>query len=195
LHGVAGMESSINLMCGPAADQRLLSISIPENKIPFNTILVGFTGGIDSSLLLYLLVKLNREQKIPFIIQPITVTSTLGSLGPSIFEQWEYIPKVIEFIKTKHNHLINESMFLPGNPRLTMTQQTLQTYSQITKNNNNRLLYVGDTEHPPGMPVSYARNFSPNNKKIMQPFKNLIFITGINLVNYNRDYYENCCTA
>lgn len=173
MHGVVEMGGSINLVCGPQADLRTLTISIPENKNPLNTILVGFTGGIDSSLLLYLLVKLNREQQVPYIIQPITVNSALGSSGPPINEQWHCIPRVIEFVKNRHNHLINESMFLPGNPSLTMTQQTLQIYNQITKNNKNKLLFVGDTEHPAGMPVGYSRNFAPNNKKIMQPFKNL----------------------
>jgi hypothetical protein len=64
-------------------------------------------------------------------------------------------------------------MFLSGNPGLTITQQPLQIFSKLTKNNRNKLLFVGDTEHPPGMPVGYTRNFAPNNKKIMQPFKNL----------------------
>jgi len=167
------MESSITLLCGPATDQRLLTISIPENTNPLNTILVGFTGGIDSSLLLYLLVKLNLEQKIPYVIQPITVTSTLGSSGPPIFEQWQYIPMAIEFIKSKHNYPINDSIFFSGNPSLSLTHQILQIYSRITKNNKNKFLFVGDTEHPMNMPVDYARNFSPKNKKVMQPFKNL----------------------
>ena len=167
------MENSIKLLCGPLSDQRLLTISMPENTNPLNAILVGFTGGIDSSLLLNLLVKLNQEQTIPYIIQPITVTSSLGSLGPPIFEQWQYIPSVIEFIKVKHNYLINDSILLPGNPGLSLAHQTLQVYGRLMKNNKNKLLFVGDTEHPIGMSVTYSRNFAPNNKKVIQPFKNL----------------------
>ena len=154
----------IELMCGPDNDIRLLSISIPENTKNSNVILVGFTGGIDSSFLLYLIAKLNSVQEIPFIIQPITIGDR---------EQIEYIPKIIEFIKSETNQLINDSILIDVDNNLPINQQIKKVYYQyFNSSKNHKLLFLGDTEHPPNLRVDYIRNF-PKYKKLDQPFKNL----------------------
>lgn len=166
------MTSSIKLICGPTNDEQLLSISIPENDNPLNTILVGFTGGIDSSFMLYLLVKLNSEQHIPYIIQPITINSFNGSVDSPIVEQWHYIPKIIQFLRIKTHQLINHSKFLLGNSNLSGNVQLVQGLVSLLKNKDNKLLFLGDTVHPPNLTVSYVRTWS-THEQIVQPFSNL----------------------
>jgi hypothetical protein len=154
----------IELMCGPDNDVRLLSISIPENTETSNVILVGFTGGIDSSFLLYLVAKLNSVQKIPFIIQPITI---------GILERIEYIPKIIEFIKLETNQLINNTILIDVDNTLPINRQIKNMYYQyFNSSKNHKLFFLGDTEHPPNLRADYIRNF-PKYKKLNQPFKNL----------------------
>ena len=57
-------DSEFELECGPEYDRRILQIELPANNSPTNDILVGFTGGMDSCLLLYLLGALNNLQVI-----------------------------------------------------------------------------------------------------------------------------------
>ena len=68
-------DTNYELECGPEYDRRTLSISLPANDDPRNTLVVGFTAGMDSSLLLYLLGMLNSHQVIPYIILPVIIDS------------------------------------------------------------------------------------------------------------------------
>lgn len=68
-------EISYELECGPESDRQMLSLTLPGNTNPINTILVNFTGDASSCLLLYLLGMLNNMQEIPYIIQPVMVTN------------------------------------------------------------------------------------------------------------------------
>jgi prolyl 4-hydroxylase len=68
-------DSEFELECGPEYDRKTLHIDLPANNNPTNDILVGFTGGMDSCLLLYLLGALNNLQVIPYRIIPIFVTN------------------------------------------------------------------------------------------------------------------------
>jgi len=159
------MNNSIELMCGPEDDQRLLSIFLPKNEDFFNIISVGFTGGIDSAFLLYLVAKLNSMQEIPYIIQPITI------LGDKFIEQLEYIPKIIDFIKKTTEQQVQDTRFIHiDDPKINATKQLNQGFGEALQ--YSKLLCLGDTEHPPTLGVNYLRNFSKDSK-IYQPFKNL----------------------
>ena len=159
------MNSSIELMCGPENDQRLLSISLSKNDDFLNIISVGFTGGIDSAFLLYLVAKLNSMQEIPYIIQPITV------LGDKFAEQLKYIPIVIDYIKRTTNQQVYDTKFIHIDDTLiNATKQLNQGFGEALK--YSKLLCLGDTEHPPLLSIDYLRNFSKDTA-IYQPFQNL----------------------
>lgn len=63
-------DTEFTLEVGPDYDRRELKVTLPANNHPKNCIAVGFTGGYDSTLLLFLLCVLNSHQKIPYIIRP-----------------------------------------------------------------------------------------------------------------------------
>ena len=154
--------NNIELMCGLDNNVRLLSLSIPENTDPLNTILVGFTGGIDSSLLLYLLATLNSTQTIPYIIQPITL---IGSKIAS--EQQQYINPIIDYINDKTGQSISILIVESERPHSTAYNDALANY------NSSTLLYLGTTLLVSVLSSGYARNFPAFSARTMQPFKNL----------------------
>jgi prolyl 4-hydroxylase len=73
-------DTCYELECGPDYDRRTLTISLPANQDPKNTLVVGFTGGMDSSLLLFLLGMLNTHQIIPYIILPVAIDAFPASV-------------------------------------------------------------------------------------------------------------------
>lgn len=156
------MNNNIELMCGLDNNVKLLSLSIPENIDPLSTILVGFTGGIDSSLLLYLLATLNSTQTIPYIIQPITLT---GAKIAS--EQWQYINPIIDYINDKTGQSMSILMVESERPPSTAYNDALANY------NSSTLLYLGTTSLVSVLSPGYARNFPAFSTRTMQPFKNL----------------------
>lgn len=66
-------DTEFTLEVGPDYDRRELNVTLPANNHPKNCIAVGFTGGYDSALLLFLLCVLNSHQKIPYIIRPFVL--------------------------------------------------------------------------------------------------------------------------
>ena len=154
--------NNIELMCGLDNNVRLLSLSIPENTDPLSTILVGFTGGLDSLFLLYLLATLNSTQTIPYIIQPITL---IGSKIAS--EQWQYINPIIDYINDKTGQSISILI-------VESTDSLSVAYSDIlTEYSSSTLLYLGTTSLVSVLSPGYARNFPAFSTSTIQPFKNL----------------------
>ena len=167
------MSNSIELMCGPSNNEKLLSVSIPENNDPTNRILVGFTGGLDSSFLLYLLAKLNSTQTIPYIIQPITIDSSRGAVDTIIIEQWDLIPKILDIINKKTNAKMF-NMMIPGYPLLPNYFQIPRAYqTTLDASRYNKFLFLGTTLHVPILPVGFTRNFNKPDERYMYPFKDL----------------------
>jgi prolyl 4-hydroxylase len=89
------------LECGDENNKQLLNITLPGNDNPMNTIIVGFTGGLDSSLLLYLVGSLNNYQTIPYIIQPVCITSRNCYDQNKIYEDWENVELMQRLIQEK----------------------------------------------------------------------------------------------
>jgi prolyl 4-hydroxylase len=96
-------DTCYELECGPEYDRRTLSISLPANDDPRNTLVVGFTAGVDSTLLLYLLGMLNTYQVIPYVILPVAVDSHL-ILPPNengLGEDYRVIPLMVSLIQSR----------------------------------------------------------------------------------------------
>jgi len=101
-------NTELDIECGPIDDKRTLHIELPPNDKIGTGIVVGFTAGIDSSLLLYLLATINSYQTIPYIIQPVIVDNRLGCADypenrywNPINESFTSIIKMLKFIRSE----------------------------------------------------------------------------------------------
>ena len=144
------------LRCGPLSDRRLLFFNLPINRTLGNSILVSYTGGIDSALMLYLLAKLNNNQEIPYLIQPIVIDNRLGSnedphnkFAATITEVWPRIPDTINFFrKTFPNSQILPLIKRTGDPSLDRSSQIAQTVLKEFKEGGYKFIYSGTNENP-----------------------------------------------
>jgi hypothetical protein len=94
-------DVSYELECGPLDDRRNLTFDLPANYDPMNSIMVGFTGGLDSCLVLYLLGVLNNYQTIPYHIRPVYITSKNNVHNEGMLrENWEVVDKMVEYIQS-----------------------------------------------------------------------------------------------
>ncbi len=109
-------DSEFELECGPEYDIRTLHIELPANNNPTNDILVGFTGGMDSCLLLYLLGALNNLQVIPYRIIPVCINNieckdTVPRLG---MEDWDNVKLMRDIISNKIDGNITNVLRFPS---------------------------------------------------------------------------------
>lgn len=112
------------LEVGPDNDKRIMKIELPANYSPENTIVVGFTGGMDSALLLYILGALNSQQTIPYFIKPIIITSDNGSSNGLVIADNPYESEIVlDYIRSKINGNILNLTAWPGSPYLEPSRQ------------------------------------------------------------------------
>lgn len=144
------------LEVGPPEDKRTINITLPANRSPENTMVVGFTGGMDSSLLLYILGALNSQQTIPYFIKPVIITSENGSsTGLSIGDYHGDACVVLDYIRSKINGNIMNLTHYPAPAHLHPWKQInpglinfFNDYSGDRKYAKNLSLYTGTNEVP-----------------------------------------------
>jgi hypothetical protein len=172
------------LECGPSLDRRLMIFDLPDNNVQGNSILVSYTGGIDSALLLYLLAKLNNEQSIPYFIQPLVIDNRLGSaddpnnkFAAAITEIWPRIPDTIKsFQKTFSNSQILPLIKRTAHPKIKQTAQIGIAIQRVYRTGNYQYIYSGTNENPsdlecPGGPSRRPIEFVKDPLKV--PFLTL----------------------
>jgi hypothetical protein len=157
-------DTSFKLWCGPTDDQRMLDITLPANYNPSNTIMLGLTGGMDSSLLLYLVAALNTMQSIPYHIQPVVIDNRLGSsdnpnnkFASPINELWSVIRQMIVLIRDKlPGSNILDLIKASADPQLKHSEQIAPAMLSIFKKKNRhfeyKYIYQAITENPPELP-------------------------------------------
>jgi prolyl 4-hydroxylase len=109
-------DSEFELECGPVHDRKTLRIELPANNNPTNDILVGFTGGMDSCLLLYLLGALNNLQVIPYRIVPVFLNKLecLETAPALATEDWDNVKLMRDIIFNKIDGNITKVMRFPS---------------------------------------------------------------------------------
>lgn len=150
------MKSIIILECGPSDDRRTLHLELPVNTVNGNSILVSYTGGVDSALLLYLLAKLNNDQSIPYNIQPLVIDNRLGSTDNpnnkfawSITEQWPRISDTIKsYRKSFPNSRILDLIKRTANPEVVQRLQIGAAVRRFYNEGNYQYIYSGINELP-----------------------------------------------
>ena len=108
------VDTKFTIDCGPSNDRQILSVELPANNNPANVILVPFTGGMDSSLLLYLIGALNNQQSIPYHIRPICIYLIESDGTYSNLEDYQSVIDMYKLIKNKIGGNISSLMFEPG---------------------------------------------------------------------------------
>jgi len=150
------VDTSFELEVGPENDRRIMKVELPVNREPDNTIIVGFTGGMDSSLLLYILGGLNSQQVVPYFIKPIMITSDNGSLNSqAITDDKANAELMIDIIRNKVNGNILKLTTHPGPvDRIPQDQVPPGLHNYFTnidekrKYSNNMFLFSGSNEIP-----------------------------------------------
>jgi hypothetical protein len=109
-------DSEFELECGPAYDIKTLHIELPANNNSSNDILVGFTGGMDSCLLLYLLGALNNLQIIPYRIIPVFLNNIeCQDTAPDLStEDWDNVKLMRDIIFNKIDGNISKVLRFPS---------------------------------------------------------------------------------
>ena len=144
------------LECGPINDRRILNMELPVNYISGRSILVSYTGGVDSAFLLYLLAKLNDTQRIPYIIQPVVINNRLGSADDAnnkyscpITESIARIPNTIRYFqKTFTNSQIQNCIRSTADPTKPHSIQIRTCVKSVYNNGKYYLIYSGVNENP-----------------------------------------------
>lgn len=164
------------LECGPEYDRQLLKVNLPANTDPCNTIVVPYTGGMDSSLVLYLLGALNNQQVIPYHIKPICIfEGDMENWNP--LEDHSNVETMVELIQSKIGGNIRRPSFIPMEPGTKMTDAILGFYKKNTADLilnksfrffNPTLIYSGENALPTeddhrwkDVPWSRTRSYSP----------------------------------
>ena len=154
------------LECGTYTDRRMLHITLPVNTVNGNSILVSYTGGVDSALLLYLLAKLNNDQLIPYFIQPLVIDNRLGSsddpnnkFASGITEVWPHISDTIKFFqKTFPNSNILPLIRRTADPTVTQRLQIGPAVRKFYDEGNYQYIYSGINEVPSELECSGGPN-------------------------------------
>lgn len=106
-----------SMSCGPEWDVRTMNLSLPANDSPINGIAVAVTGGLESTLLLYLIAVLNSAQVIPYQIVPITVATEKDGDSYKVTENLYAIEQTIKYINENisHSKVQNPLILYPEN--------------------------------------------------------------------------------
>lgn len=196
-------DAIFELECGPEYDRRTLKVELQANNDPSNTILLGMTGGMESTLLLYILAALNETQKIPYKIQPIGI-NFVNIFDESVtMPQHEVgigIPQIVNWVKEKTNsrHIkpmwtwrmrtieegqklgfaVGLEQVLEYHKYLHLYDEDRPMYRQYFKYMQMKVAYTGQNELPPldgsGLITRPVQRIPNQNPRILSPFQNLL---------------------
>jgi hypothetical protein len=194
-------DAVFELECGPEDDRRVLSVTLPANNDPSSAIILGMTGGIESTLLLYILAALNETQKVPYHILPINIiywyAKNKNAVAPPAPETGLNIREITNWVKrkTESPHIdrlfgwvmetINEDQkvgFASGLQQVLDYEKYLHLYSyapeykQFFRFWKIKWAYAGVNEVPPpnALPSrTIARRIPITDPRIFAPFSNL----------------------
>ena len=135
--------------CGPDSDRRTLNIWLhPLRK----RVGVLVSGGMDSALLYYLLVKLNAEAGFTHKITPYTILRKDGSP--------QYAPDIINYVHDLFN-LPQTTTEIVGDPALSENMQVETGATDALKKSN--ILYMGLIEELAAFTIGWRDPIKWNN--------------------------------
>lgn len=121
------------------------------------------SGGIDSAILLYLLIKVNPNIQI----QPFTIAKTDGA--------YLYADPIIAHFNKKFNLMIPQTIVV-GDPTVYHRLQSTTAVREIFEKYPVDYLYIGLNQNPPelaNLPGAPVRDTKSTNPQIILPFVDL----------------------
>jgi len=121
------------------------------------------SGGIDSAILLYLLIKVNPEINI----QPFTIAKTDGA--------YLYADPIIDHFNQKFNLSIPKTIVV-GDPTVYHRQQSATAVQEIFDKHPVDYLFIGINQNPPeltDLPGAPKRDTKSTDPRIIFPFVDL----------------------
>jgi prolyl 4-hydroxylase len=177
-----------SMVCGPDWDKRTLNITLPGNDSPMNGLAIAVTGGVESSLLLYLISVLNSTQLVPYQIVPIVIATQKEGDTYTVVENLHGVKELIRYINSTglSPSVQDPFVLIPENTEnidkaLTSGYNQLftKTYKELgrLRFTNFKHVYLGDNElpnddDPRWEKLTWSRVKSPIDL-YMQPFFNL----------------------
>jgi hypothetical protein len=166
-------------------DNKLITIEVKQ-KLNYGIML---SGGLDSAVLLYFIIKDFKDKKLPVAIQPFTVPKFDGS--------FKYVDGIIEYFNTQFDTTIPQTIIV-GNPQVHHSQQNRSGVTEVLlKHPNIDYLFIGLNQNPPE-PFGNINWEKPNrltkspNSKILLPFVDLFKTDIIDIMfQYNQEYLMN----
>lgn len=128
-----------------------------------NTHGILLSGGIDSAILLYLLIKANLNIQI----QPFTIAKSDGA--------YLYADPIIDHFNKKFNLLIPKTIVV-GNPNVYHRLQSTTAVKEIFEKYPVDYLYIGLNQNPPelaNLPGAPIRSTSSSDSRVLLPFVDL----------------------
>ena len=145
--------------CGPAHDQRTLELLLPEHK----KIVVCVSGGIDSTLLYYLLLKERQDTNSSHEIVPVVVHRKEGS---KVYAR-PVIKKINQIFK------ITNPVYRLGVTTLPEAQQVASAVEQAYKILKADVVYVGVITNREEHTVGFDPVVIPTIERFYTPFLHL----------------------
>jgi hypothetical protein len=149
----------MKLTCGPAHDSRSLELCLPAEK----KLGVCVSGGIDSTLLYYLLLKERAETKTNHVVVPIVVHRKEGSRI--------YARPIVERINKMFE--ITNPVYRLGVTTLPEPQQVASAVEQAYKILELDSVYVGVITNRPEHTVGFDPVIVPTLERFYTPFLHL----------------------
>jgi hypothetical protein len=147
--------------CGPAHDKRVLELSMPEHK---HRIGVFVSGGLDSALLYYLLMKLNHEAGNTHEVIPFSVLRKEGS---------QYFARpVINYVNSCFG-LSKQGLNVVGDPTLDEDAQVASGVIEVLVEAACDIVYVGVIDALPIHTVGWTPIVATETDNFKTPFSKL----------------------
>jgi len=125
------IKHRITVDCGPATDRRTLDIWLhPILRRPG----ILISGGMDSALLYYLLIRLNVEQGSTHKITPYTILRKDGSP--------QYVQPIIDYVHDSFG-LPHIATTVVGDPTLPESRQVESGVKEVLSSTTSHIMYLG----------------------------------------------------
>jgi 7-cyano-7-deazaguanine synthase in queuosine biosynthesis len=157
-------------------DNKVINIELSSNK----NYGIMLSGGLDSSVLFYLILKTAETQKINLSIQPFTIPKYDGSI--------KYIDNILLFLRNTFNISIPNTIQV-GDPDVYHGNQSLVALKEIFfKYPNIHHVFLGTNQNPPDqfkLPGLYPNRVkSVNSTRVILPFIDLYKTHIVDLIYY-----------